>query len=274
MMVRKGKNVSSSGELASTLVFYDWEGDLDLEGSLELSKDFFSLLGATANAAAYGRGESPTRRILPKNLEKAIQKPNVRSMEIQELAFPFRETNKDNVYAGFSFRGRKKTAVFSHHSTQIDIDLFTTLTQKFSQVAKITYGHAYLRPVNLGPVMFAYDLSYTADTEQKLDPQELSEMKFWRWERLDMVTQNRLAPFRHLSGMLRDLYPMNVLTSSHVRREICGHPLMDWIASEKRRGYLEEVAEKVWIWVVPPHDLPHLRTTLEAHGLLISRPKH
>lgn len=266
--------MSSSVDIASTLVFYDWKDDLDLEGAMELSKDFFSLLGATANAAAYGRGKSPIRRISPKSLGKAIRKPDVRSIEIQELVSPFNDMNKDTVYAGFSFFSRKKTAVFSHRSTEIDVDLFTTLTQKFSQAAKITYGIAYLRPVNLGPAMFAYDLSYTADAEQTLDTQELSEMNLWRLERTDMIAQNRLAPYRHLCGMMRDLYPMNVLTTPHVQREICGYPLMDWIAREDGRGHLEEVAEKVWIWVVPSCDLLRVRRILGGHGLLISRPNH
>jgi hypothetical protein len=56
---------------------------------------------------------------------------------------------------------------------------------------------------------------------------EQTEMEVWRNERMDMIVQKKLAPFRHLTGMLRHVFPMNVLTTPHLQREVSGRPLAE-----------------------------------------------
>jgi hypothetical protein len=126
--------------------------------------------------------------------------------------------------------------------------------------------------MSLGPTLFAYDISYNAGTETEDYLREQKEMELWRDERTDLIVQKKLAPFRHLTGMLRDIYPMNVLTRPHHQRDMLGQPLADWIAGDAHRGSLREVADQVWTWVVPEDDIPNVRDALQAAGLLISRP--
>jgi len=260
-----------SSKTASTLVFYDWSGPLNRDRWLELCVDFFSLLGSTANAVSYRQGDSATRKSSINSLAKVIKKPDIQSVEVHELEPPYGDFNSFRVYAGFNIRGRKRTAIFSHNSSHIDIDLFCSLTQKFSQAAVITYGHGFLRPISRGPVMFAYDLSYSSDNPAISDPTEELEMNLWRQERLDMIVQNKRAPFRHLHGFLRDIYQINILTIEHLQSEVSGKKLVDWIESGIGRGYLQEVACRVWVWVLPAKDIVTVRGALADCGLLISK---
>jgi hypothetical protein len=176
------------------------------------------------------------------------------------------------VTCGFYDReGRKGAAVFSHASNVIDVDLFVGAIQAFGHAAKITYGHAYLRPVRLGPIMYAYDLIYGLDESRPGDVDEIERMTRWFHERLDMVAQNKRAPFRHLEGMQRDVYPLNVLTRPHLNCDVGGRPLEKWIAEDTGRGRLWQVADGVWVWSVPPLSLPVVQATLADEGLLVSR---
>lgn len=120
-------------------------------------------------------------------------------------------------------------------------------------------------------MLFAYDQSYNADSSTPLDHTELLETNLWRLERLDMIAQNKPAPFRHLEGLLRDIYPINILTTPHLQREISGQKLRDWIENGAGRGYLQKIADHVSVWVLPPRNLPTVRNALARAGLLIAK---
>jgi hypothetical protein len=268
------RNSEQEEQVVSSLVLYDWGGSLDRTAWLSLACEFFRLLGATPNFAEFSAKPNSRKKVKPEGLQKVFQENAIRSCTIDRLLSPFSDVNRSDISCSFSELGgddRTKVAAFSHFSETVDADLFVTVIQTFSRAARITYGHAYLRPVRLGPTMYAYDLVYGLDRSRPDEAEELERMRRWSQERLDMVAQNKPAPFRHLAGMQRDVYPLNVLTRPHLEREIGGQPLEKWIAADASRGQLQQVADGVWVWVVPEQSLETTRGELAEAELLVTR---
>jgi hypothetical protein len=257
---------------ASTLVFYDWEGVLDRQAWLRLGQTFFALLNTIPNFAEYSRAPQKFQKVKFASLPRLFEKHAVESATLKHLTTSIVDVNLADVTCGFyEFGVRKRGIVFSHSSNAIDVDLFVGVIHELSRAVRITYGHAYLRPVRLGPVMYAYDLIYGLDQTRPEDADEMEQMVRWFNERLDMVVQKKPAPFRHLGGMQRDVYPLNVLTQPHLDRSVGGQPLEKWVAADGGRGRLWKVADGVWVWVVPPASLPFVQAKLASEGLLVSR---
>jgi hypothetical protein len=119
--------------------------------------------------------------------------------------------------------------------------------------------------------MYAYDLIYGLDPSRPEDVEEREQMLLWSRERMDMTAQDKPAPFRHLKGMQRDVYPLNVLTRPHLNRTVGGQPLEKWIAADAQRGRLWQVADGVWVWTVPSVSLHFVQAQLADEGLLVCR---
>jgi hypothetical protein len=259
---------------ASVLVFYDWSGELNLKGWLAVTEGFFRSVGSSPNRATYRDARGNTRNIGIARLHELDSAIETQSLEVFDLHPPRKDFNSFRTYAGYNVLGRKKTAVFSYDCNDIDVDLYAAITQEFSSIAGSIYGHAFLRPISLGPVMYAYDLMYSVGVEGANDVRRAEErqVNLWREERLDLVVQNKPAAFRHLLGMLRDVFPMNVLTPAHVRHQVFGKTLAEWIMSSEVRGHLQEVSKEVWVWILPRRDLANVRLALKSCGMLISVP--
>ncbi len=261
-----------TAKIASTLVFYDWTGPLNWEGWGELCKEFFNRVGANPNFVSYRQGAS-SRKVLPKTLPKVLRKPGLYAISLYQLRPAFDDFGRHKAYACFRVSDRTKEAIFAYDSSSMKVELFSTLTEKFSKLSGTTYGIGYLRLISLGPTYYSSGVGYRAadDATSKVDKVEEREMARWGSERMDMIVQEKLAPFRHLDGFLRDVYPFNVLTAQHLQRIVFGQPLGEWIASNSEHGQLREVADGVWTWVLSDSQLPAVRDALITQGLLIAK---
>jgi hypothetical protein len=75
---------------------------------------------------------------------------------------------------------------------------------------------------------------------------------------------------RYNNEMLRMVYPINVLNKMHLRIDVEGMMLRDWILSDGRHGTLGEMPNGMWIWQVEEKDLGDVNAALGASGILIS----
>jgi hypothetical protein len=64
-----------------------------------------------------------------------------------------------------------------------------------------------------------------------------------------------------------DIFELNVLNSSHLRREVFGQSLASWISNSKR-GKLVEINSKVAVWLVPDEIRSLVRSIFFHAGLL------
>jgi hypothetical protein len=255
---------------ARALILYDWTGSIDQKAWIDIALNFFDMVGAKSNSATYMRAGKSNKISNSSRLYKSLENGFFDTCSIQRLLPPFDDMINFDTHSEFTiWSDRARKTIFSYEASDLDVSLFVGLIQDLNSIFGITYGHSISYPTVTGAAMYASGLNH-----QSLDggSESFDQRHIWKLERLDMVLQKRLAPFRHLEGMLRDVYQFNVLTSVHLRRPLGNMVLRDWISASGHRGLLEEVVSGVWVWIVQEAELDTVRSELQEAGILITRP--
>jgi hypothetical protein len=69
-------------------------------------------------------------------------------------------------------------------------------------------------------------------------------------------------------GHFRDIYPLNFLTSAHLRRKIPGGAVRDLISKNEKWGSITELTEDWFLWRVVPGALEEVKGEFESRKLL------
>ena len=115
-----------------------------------------------------------------------------------------------------------------------------------------------------GPDAYAYGMAAGLGY---MDNDKIEADRIGRWfrERLSNGGKNL-----HLSGLLRDIYHLNLLRDSHVAQYIEGENLQTWINRDPARGKIESLSEGQWIWSLEHSQIEPVRAVLSANNLLIA----
>jgi hypothetical protein len=71
------------------------------------------------------------------------------------------------------------------------------------------------------------------------------------------------------TGLLRDVYPHNILVDTHLNERV-GHMTLDaWIQRDPTRGTLEKITDTHYLWSINPADIPPIQEALQDAGLLL-----
>jgi hypothetical protein len=73
---------------------------------------------------------------------------------------------------------------------------------------------------------------------------------------------------RHLVDHVRDVYPANVLSQTHLMRKIAGETLRNWI-HRNSFGEISEIGEKLCVWSLKPELIDKVRNIFLKEGALI-----
>lgn len=90
-------------------------------------------------------------------------------------------------------------------------------------------------------------------------------------ELLDLWYKTSYSETEKRKSHLRDIYPINILTSKHLSFPILGETLRDFIQGNKN-SELTPLSDNLWIWKIKTEHLPKIRKATQKSGLLISRP--
>lgn len=71
-------------------------------------------------------------------------------------------------------------------------------------------------------------------------------------------------------GVLRDVYPWNFLTASHLTAQVNNMVLQDWIQQDEQRGQLKPLNDDVWLWEVNEENILAVRYTLWDAGIIFN----
>jgi hypothetical protein len=82
-------------------------------------------------------------------------------------------------------------------------------------------------------------------------------------------TVGQRGPFHSEFGKLHDVYELNVLSPTHVKRDTFGQTLASWIGAGKR-GELLEIKRDVFVWLVPDNIRTSIRASFLKADLLTS----
>ncbi len=69
-------------------------------------------------------------------------------------------------------------------------------------------------------------------------------------------------------GLLRDVYPLNFLTSAHLERCVEQVKLLAWIAEADWRGTVSLFQNSIHLWRVPAEGINPVRKSLSKSGIV------
>ena len=127
--------------------------------------------------------------------------------------------------------------------------------------APFAYGTVYERDRDLGPEWYAVGINAITG-RKRLSQQERDELANWgnAYESLD-------GDYR--TGLLRDVFPHNILTAPHLGEKVGGLTLGEWIQAASNRGTLTPLTPTHTLWSVDPQDILQVREALQEAGLLL-----
>jgi hypothetical protein len=122
-----------------------------------------------------------------------------------------------------------------------------------------TYGIGFLRTRGRGPTMYGIGSAYGDSAYSGPLYDEDVAITRWALEGDDALER----------GMLRDVYPYQLLTERQLSRDIAGQPLAAWIRADPARGRLEAWDERITLWTVDHAAVAEVRRQLVPTGVLL-----
>jgi hypothetical protein len=126
------------------------------------------------------------------------------------------------------------------------------------QFSDFKYGICYQRPYNMGPSLYASGSLGGSKVS------EAEENKIGHWQ-LEYTYSDGI----YRTGLLRDVYPFNILVDTHLKEPVGDKTLEAWISSNPKHGTLEKITEHHWLWSIDPQHIPVAQEVLQEAGLLL-----
>ncbi|HEX7860802.1 MAG TPA: hypothetical protein VF773_10775 [Verrucomicrobiae bacterium] len=140
-------------------------------------------------------------------------------------------------------------------------NFYDTLLNRLLECFETTYGYQYERLQSKGPTLFAFGLvaGLGFSSGEMIEADAIA-----RWGR------GGIDDRRYLHGVLRDVFPLNLLSRAHLAMAIENRTLETWIRHSKDRGTLLQLVNDRYIWKVGSQQISHVQLELTRAGLLIS----
>ncbi|MBB6674775.1 hypothetical protein H7C19_29255 [Cohnella nanjingensis] len=75
---------------------------------------------------------------------------------------------------------------------------------------------------------------------------------------------------RYRGDMLRMVYPCNMINENHLRIQIQGMTLGEWIVNERSLGSLRKICNDLWLWEVGKEEIEGANKCLGDAGILLA----
>lgn len=162
------------------------------------------------------------------------------------------------------FSREEEMAVLAARASKVSLgrDGILGFVHSLGEEVTEAYGIGYKRPHLLGPAMYALGVSQGLSNE---DYQESLAISFWIDAQSARVWDE---------GLLRDVYPINLLIPPQLRKVVEGQPLESWIQSGRDRGAIASRAGGQVLWEVPETDISSIRKTLWRAGIVFDWTRH
>lgn len=134
--------------------------------------------------------------------------------------------------------------------------------------SSIGYGIGYERDGRKGPEAYAHGLEVQFEGLD-IDDEESRRMDMW-WRECSAPQAGEPDRRRHLAGMIRDVYPVSVLSPVHLAQKVGHRNFGEWIGAAAGRGTLTPIGAGNSLWAVPKVGIPAVRAELKAAGLVIA----
>jgi hypothetical protein len=246
------------------LALYDWGGDLDAAQFCSWASDFFSRNREDLNYASIGTdARKDDARNWAELRSKLNQATHVSTLELYHTLPDYTQLvfGWDVTAALFSDEHRSMYLCCDQTLVDLNVSDFEATIESAAREIGLLYGIGFARPYRLGPVMYATGMA----TGLGYSDQDMLEAdRIGSWFR-EVIGQNR-----HRTGLLRDLYPLNVISEPHLGQRVGGARLADWIRHSPDRGTLRPLDNGAWLWRVEESQIESVRAPLVDAGLLIA----
>jgi hypothetical protein len=138
----------------------------------------------------------------------------------------------------------------------------------YSQTTEPVYGFGFHRPYGLGPAGYSMGLDMRSGG-MRPDLADQSRLLAWSTE-LTGSTERFPNRHRHLKGMILDVFPMNVLSDTHLRQCVEGVELEHWIAQNTGTESLTMLTNRCFVWSVREADTTRISKSLSRAGLIMA----
>jgi hypothetical protein len=125
-----------------------------------------------------------------------------------------------------------------------------------------SYGFLYERRMDKGPTLFAMGMSAGLG----FSPEDKSESgAISRWLHEGIYGKG------YLSGKLRDVYRVNVLSEAQLSSPIGRRSLRKWIVEDVERGNLTPLIDSLSVWRIQSYNIFQIQRDLSRTGMLLGK---
>lgn len=252
------------GPLANALVLHDFQKDpVDLRGWFYYIEDWFKKGGLVPSRISGRAGKTVGFEREKKRLEKEDFKSIRDGVWIGALPPKVGTEMFDFIFAAHLYRHPRGTAtmVLCWDSQLINFkrDYMETLIKGFYSYLEPSYGYGYQREFKFGPSFYPFGVLVGIDSFSE----EANQITKWG-------NEYNYSDGNYKTGMLRDIYPINFLSKTHLSQKVGGTTLQNWIESTPQHGELQSlIEEQFWSWWVHEGKIPVVREELRPTGLLV-----
>lgn len=259
-------NTVKRSPLANTIALHDFAITThDLRGWVAYTVGLFKECGLepTRMGITAPSIKSTKMHTYKREIKKLDQLDNeiITSITLQATMNGSDDSHGDQIFtAWLSIRDESPSCVLTLDDTlaPFESDRWNDIVKHMAAFFRPRYGYGYQRPYEKGPEWYPFGvcvLEY-GDPEAKI---------IGCWSKTYHSSKYR-------TGDMRDIYPLNVLSSAHNQRMVDGMALFDWINSDKSRGNLTKLDADLWSWWVKDEDIDSVRATLKPTGILLCAP--
>ena len=249
------------GKLANCITLHDFSiKKPDLKKWTEYVVSLFKKYGVIPTRLG-GHSKTVTKNINFKNGLRKLEVSNFDADHIWIGALP-PEHNSDMFCAIFSAGidlelGRICTSlVFDNDIVGFNVIELNKIASDLVKITGAKYGYIHQRDFTR---VVGYEWGIGSGNEY-----EYPDSKFLaRWGKV--YRSNGI----YKTGDMRDIYPINIISSKHLNRDVGGQTLGEWIDCKHVRGKLVQLDKDLWSWHVEFDDIENVRESLRDTGIIL-----
>ena len=270
-MKKKLVNAFKRSELANSLALHDFANTTyNLKGWVNLTVDLFrkyglepTRMGVSSPSIKSGKMKTYLREVKKLSL---IDNATINGIVLQATMNGSDDSQNDEIFTAVFDVGLKPeittcTLVLDNDSASFSLNIWNNLIQQMAEFFRPRYGYGYQRLYKKGPEWYAFGTSCNL----KWDDPERDYINCWS-------KAYRRLNGKYRTGDMRDIYPLNVLSSAHNQRMVEGMALFDWINADTSRGILTKLGEDLWSWRLKDEEINSVRAALKPTGILLCAP--
>jgi hypothetical protein len=202
-----------------------------------------------------------------KNLEKLCNDPELISISAKKNW----DTGSESDYCIYlSLQKDHSIITFAEERFELSYEKMKEILWAFSDVLKSPYSIGFSMSYNKCPNFYTCGIGirYVNDPIPKLgSPEREAKDRFSRWGGVGMPEKV------YLRGVIREVYPMNLLCHSQAFFSFHGKPFLECVRSGAIGGTIEEITSERFLWTVPESDIPVVTEKCEKAGFLFNQLK-